>query len=107
MTALRPRTITLTEPTYFPTEADFRRWLATNHETATELLLVFGKKRSSKQSIDWPQAWGQAQPFGWIDGMRCSPGEEADTSASPRSAPAASEASRRGKKLDRQKPLEM
>jgi uncharacterized protein YdeI (YjbR/CyaY-like superfamily) len=66
-------------PTFFPTAADFRRWLASNHETAPELLVGFWKKASGKQSIDWPQARDQALCFGWIDGIRKSLGEDAYT----------------------------
>jgi hypothetical protein len=46
----------LTDPTFFPSEADFRRWLEANHDTAPELLVGFWKKSSGKPSIDWPQA---------------------------------------------------
>ena len=67
------------EPTFFPTEADFRRWLAANHETAPELLVGLCKKSSGKPSIDWPQARDQALCFGWIDGIRKSLGEDAYT----------------------------
>jgi len=67
------------QPTYFPTEADFRRWLAANHETAPELLVGFWKKGSGKPSSDWPQARDQALCFGWIDGVRRSLGDEAYT----------------------------
>jgi uncharacterized protein YdeI (YjbR/CyaY-like superfamily) len=67
------------EPTFFPTEADFRRWLEANHETAPELLVGFWKKASGKPSIDWPQARDQALCFGWIDGIRKSLGEDAYT----------------------------
>jgi uncharacterized protein YdeI (YjbR/CyaY-like superfamily) len=66
-------------PTFFPTEADFRRWLEANHETAPELLVGFWKKSSGKPSIDWPQARDQALCFGWIDGIRKSLGEDAYT----------------------------
>ena len=66
-------------PTLFPTEADFRRWLAANHETAPELLVGFWKKSTGKPSIDWPQARDQALCFGWIDGIRKSLGEDAYT----------------------------
>jgi uncharacterized protein YdeI (YjbR/CyaY-like superfamily) len=69
----------LPEPTFFPTEADFRRWLETNHETAPELLVGFWKKSSGKRSIDWPQARDQALCFGWIDGIRKSLGDDAYT----------------------------
>ena len=64
---------------FFETEADFRRWLAANHETAPELLVGFWKKSSGKPSIDWPQARDQALCFGWIDGIRRSLGEDAYT----------------------------
>ena len=69
----------MADPVYFPTEADFRRWLAANHETAPELLVGFWKKGSGKPSIDWPQARDQALCFGWIDGVRKSLGDEAYT----------------------------
>jgi len=69
----------MVQPTYFSTEADFRRWLEANHETAPELLVGFWKKGSGKASIDWPQARDQALCFGWIDGVRRSLGEEAYT----------------------------
>jgi uncharacterized protein YdeI (YjbR/CyaY-like superfamily) len=66
-------------PTYFASEAEFRRWLKANHETAPELLVGFWKKGSGKPSIDWPQARDQALCFGWIDGVRRSLGDEAYT----------------------------
>ena len=69
----------LAEPIFFATEADFRRWLEANHETAPELLVGFWKKGSGKPSIDWPQARDQALCFGWIDGVRKSLGDEAYT----------------------------
>jgi len=67
------------KPSYFPTEAEFRAWLAANHTTAPELLVGFWKKGSGKPSIDWPQARDQALCFGWIDGVRKSLGGEAYT----------------------------
>jgi uncharacterized protein YdeI (YjbR/CyaY-like superfamily) len=67
------------KPTFFPTEADFRRWLEANHEIAPELLVGFWKKGSGKASIDWPQARDQALCFGWIDGLRKSRGDDAYT----------------------------
>jgi uncharacterized protein YdeI (YjbR/CyaY-like superfamily) len=67
------------EPAFFPTEADFRRWLEDNHAIAPELLVGLLKKSSGKPSIDWPQARDQALCFGWIDGVRKSLGEDAYT----------------------------
>ena len=69
----------MAQPVFFPTEADFRRWLKANHQTAPELLVGFWKKSSGKPSIDWPQARDQALCFGWIDGLRKSLGEDAYT----------------------------
>jgi uncharacterized protein YdeI (YjbR/CyaY-like superfamily) len=60
----------MTRPTFFATEAAFRRWLAANHGKADELLVGFWKKGTGKPSIDWPQARDQALCFGWIDGVR-------------------------------------
>jgi uncharacterized protein YdeI (YjbR/CyaY-like superfamily) len=67
------------EPAFFEHEGEFRRWLAANHETASELLVGFWKKGSGKPSIDWPQARDQALCFGWIDGVRRSLGDDAYT----------------------------
>jgi uncharacterized protein YdeI (YjbR/CyaY-like superfamily) len=66
-------------PAFFETEADFRRWLAANHEDADELLVGFWKKSTGRPSIDWPQARDQALCFGWIDGIRKSIDEESYT----------------------------
>jgi uncharacterized protein YdeI (YjbR/CyaY-like superfamily) len=67
------------KPTFFATEAEFRRWLEANHTGADELLVGFWKKSSGKPSIDWPQARDQALCFGWIDGVRRSMGDETYT----------------------------
>jgi uncharacterized protein YdeI (YjbR/CyaY-like superfamily) len=66
-------------PTFFETEAEFRRWLDANHDQAAELLVGFWKKGTGKPSVDWPQARDQALCFGWIDGVRKSLGDEAYT----------------------------
>lgn len=60
-------------------EAEFRRWLESNHETSPELLVGFRKKSTCEPSIDWPQARDQALCFGWIDGVRRSLGENSYT----------------------------
>jgi uncharacterized protein YdeI (YjbR/CyaY-like superfamily) len=67
------------DPVFFATEADFRRWLQANHQTAPELLVGFWRKGSGKPSIDWPQARDQALCFGWIDGIRKSLDDESYT----------------------------
>ncbi|MEQ8478451.1 YdeI/OmpD-associated family protein [Fulvivirga sp.] len=63
-------------PTFFPTPADFRKWLAKNHDKETELLVGFYKVSSGKPSITWPESVDQALCFGWIDGIRRSVDEE-------------------------------
>jgi len=57
-------------PTFFPTPADFRAWLAEHHATVPELLVGFYKKDSGRPSITWPEAVDEALCFGWIDGVR-------------------------------------
>lgn len=56
--------------TFFPTAADFRRWLQANHATATELVVGFYKTSSGRPSLTWPASVDQALCFGWIDGIR-------------------------------------
>jgi len=69
----------MTEPRFFATQTDFRRWLEANHESAAELLVGFWKKGTGRPSIDWPQARDEALCFGWIDGVRRSLGEDSYT----------------------------
>ena len=57
-------------PRFFKTPADFRKWLAAQHASETELWVGFYKKDSGKKSITWPQAVDEALCFGWIDGIR-------------------------------------
>jgi uncharacterized protein YdeI (YjbR/CyaY-like superfamily) len=40
-------------PLFFPTAAGFRRWLAANHATASELWVGFYKKGTGRPSITW------------------------------------------------------
>jgi uncharacterized protein YdeI (YjbR/CyaY-like superfamily) len=60
----------VTEPRFFKTPADFRKWLEKNHDRATELLVGFYKTDSGKPSITWPESVDEALCFGWIDGRR-------------------------------------
>lgn len=57
-------------PTFFPTPADFRAWLAAHHAGEAELLVGFFKKGSGEPSITWPESVDEALCFGWIDGVR-------------------------------------
>ena len=69
----------MTAPTFFPTAADFRRWLKANHETAPELLVGFWKK-GTRQALDrLARGARRGACFGWIDGIRKSLGAESYT----------------------------
>jgi len=55
---------------FFPTQNDFRRWLAENHDQETEIVVGFYNVKSGKKSMTWSEAVDQALCFGWIDGVR-------------------------------------
>ncbi len=52
----------------FRTVADFRAWLKTNHDSATELWIGFYKKGVAKTAMTYAEAVDEALCFGWIDG---------------------------------------
>jgi uncharacterized protein YdeI (YjbR/CyaY-like superfamily) len=60
----------VTQPTFFPDAAAFRRWLEANHASADQLSVGFRKKATGQPSITWPEARDEALCFGWIDGIR-------------------------------------
>jgi len=64
------------EPVFFAAPAEFRAWLAENHDRASELWVGFHKKATGQPSITWPAAVDEALCFGWIDGIRRSLGDE-------------------------------
>lgn len=57
-------------PLFFATAADFRGWLAKNHDRATELWVGYYRKDSGRPSMTWPESVDEALCFGWIDGIR-------------------------------------
>lgn len=57
-------------PKFFPTQADFRRWLEENHATATEIIVGYYNVKSGKGGMNWTESVDQALCFGWIDGVR-------------------------------------
>ena len=64
---------------FFPSSADFRKWLkAEGHQTA-ELWVGYYKKSSGKASITYSESVDEALCFGWIDGVRRSVGADAYT----------------------------
>ena len=66
----------LNKPTFFRTQASFRKWLEKNHDKAKELLVGFYKVNSGKQSMTWSESVDEAICFGWIDGLRRSINQE-------------------------------
>lgn len=49
------------------TRAEWRNWLENNFDTKQEVWLVYAKKASGKQSIQYNDAVEEALCFGWID----------------------------------------
>jgi uncharacterized protein YdeI (YjbR/CyaY-like superfamily) len=55
---------------YFPSPADFRRWLEKHHATEKALWVGYYKKGSGEPSLTWPESVDEALAVGWIDGIR-------------------------------------
>ena len=64
-------------PTFFPTPADFRRWLKKSHRSQDALWVGYWKKGTGKPSLTWPESVDEALCYGWIDGVRKSVDDEA------------------------------
>lgn len=58
------------EPVFFKSPGEFRKWLQRNHGTETEVMVGFYKKESAKKGITYREALDEALCFGWIDGVR-------------------------------------
>lgn len=46
---------------------EWRKWLDTHHATKSEVWLIYYKKRSGKESIQYEEAVEEALCYGWID----------------------------------------
>lgn len=55
---------------------EWERWLAANHDRATEAWLRFAKKGASRETVSRKAALEMALCYGWIDGLARSEGEE-------------------------------
>ena len=55
---------------YFKSAREFGEWLEEHHATATELLVGFYKKGTSRPTLSWPESVDEALCHGWIDGIR-------------------------------------
>ena len=60
----------MTKIVHFSSPEEFRKWLAKNHASATELFVGFYKTASAKKGATYAQALDEALCFGWIDGVR-------------------------------------
>ena len=60
----------MSDPAFFETPDAFRRWLAKNHATKTELRVGFYKTKTGTKSITWSESVDEALCYGWIDGVR-------------------------------------
>ena len=49
--------------------AAWRNWLAANHNTKTEVWLVYYKKASGKPSLDYGETVEEALCYGWVDSI--------------------------------------
>jgi uncharacterized protein YdeI (YjbR/CyaY-like superfamily) len=57
-------------PTFFPTPAHFRAWLAEHSSSEPFLIVGFHTTKSGLPSLTWPQSVDEALCYGWIDGVR-------------------------------------
>jgi uncharacterized protein YdeI (YjbR/CyaY-like superfamily) len=57
------------EPTFFASASEFRAWLEAHHESATELLVGFHKRKTGRPSLTWVESVQEALCYGWIDGI--------------------------------------
>ncbi len=57
-------------PTFFQSQALFRKWLEKNHDQVPELWVGLQKTGSPQPGLQYKQALDEALCFGWIDGVR-------------------------------------
>ncbi len=65
--------------------AEWRAWLAANHDRATGVWFVFWKKATGRRGVSYEEAVQEALCFGWIDGLlRPVDGERSSIRFTPR-----------------------
>jgi uncharacterized protein YdeI (YjbR/CyaY-like superfamily) len=62
--------MSMSEPRFFRSPAELRRWFARHHASAAELFLGYWKVGSGEKSVTWPESVDEALCVGWIDGVR-------------------------------------
>lgn len=60
----------LPKPTFFASQAEFRKWLEKNHDTVEALWVGLQKTGSAEPGLNYKQALDEVLCFGWIDGVR-------------------------------------
>ncbi len=64
-------------PEFCPkSQADWRRWLQKNHQSANAVWLIYYKKKSPGHNLTWSEAVDEALCFGWIDSVKKTLDEE-------------------------------
>lgn len=60
----------MSKPEFFASSDEWRGWLATHHDSASECLVGFIKVSTGRANLTWSAAVDEALCFGWIDGVR-------------------------------------
>ena len=60
---------TESNPFFFRSPSEYRKWLERNHDKATELWIGYWKKHTGKPSLTWKEMVDESLCFGWIDGI--------------------------------------
>ena len=58
------------KPMAFQNAADLGQWLASHHQSSSELWVHIFKAGSGKRSVTWTDCVIEAIRFGWIDGQK-------------------------------------
>src|SRR6478735_341537 len=58
------------EAVFFKSAADFRRWLAKNHDQVAVLWIAFWKVHTGKKELTYDEAVNESLCYGWIDGLK-------------------------------------
>ena len=57
------------EEIYFKDLAGFRKWLEQNHDKSTGIWMIYYKKHTKKECIEYSDALDEALCYGWIDSI--------------------------------------
>jgi uncharacterized protein YdeI (YjbR/CyaY-like superfamily) len=60
----------MSEPRFFKSQSEWRKWLEKNHAKATEQVVGLHKASSDEKGITYKEAVDEALAFGWIDAVR-------------------------------------